>query len=112
MFIIASPFFIRNFTPKNISGIALFPFIIVGEKKLKDDPAFIMHEKIHIRQQAELLVIFFFILYVTEFLLLLLKYKNARQAYLNISFEREAYENETNYNYLKTRNLFSFIKYW
>ncbi|MDB5229140.1 MAG: hypothetical protein JWN78_3333 [Bacteroidota bacterium] len=112
MFILVSPFFVRYFTPRNISGIALFPFIIVSEKKLKDDATFIMHEKIHIRQQAELLVIFFFLVYVTEFFILLLKYKDTGLAYRNISFEKEAYENESNYNYLKTRKLFSFIKYW
>ena len=112
MFIIVSACFIRYFTPENISGIALFPFIILKEKNLKDDQSFITHEKIHIRQQAELFVILFFLLYIIEFLLLLIKYKDTALAYRNISFEREAYENESNYNYLKTRKLFSFIKYW
>jgi len=39
-------------------------------------------------------------------------YRNAREAYRNISFEREAYDNEANYDYLKTRKWLAFTKYW
>ena len=67
---------------------------------------------IHIYQQAELLFILFIFLYYLEFLIRLIQFKNAKIAYKNISFEREAYENESNYNYLKTRKWFSFVKYW
>ena len=111
MFILISPNFIKYFTPKNIAGITIFPFIIVEKNELKIDKTFINHEMIHIYQQAELLFIFFVLLYYTEFLMKLIKYKNLQLAYKNISFEREAYENESNYNYLKTRKFFSFIKY-
>ena len=110
--IIISPNIIKYFTPKKIAGITLFPFIIVEKKDLKYDKTFINHELIHIYQQMELFVILFVILYYIEFFILLLKYKNVTQAYRNISFEREAYENETNYNYVETRKWFSFIKYW
>ena len=67
------------------------------------------HEKIHLRQQAEMLIIPFFIWYFLEYLVRFLQYKNAEKAYLNISFEREAYANEANLNYLKNR---SFFQYW
>ena len=112
MLILVSPFFIRYFTPKNISGLTIFPLIILEKEELKLDKVFINHEMIHILQQAELFLIFFFLLYYVEFLIRLLKYRNVQQAYRNISFEREAYENESNYSYLKTRKWFSFIKYW
>ena len=112
MWILISPTFIKYFTPKNISGISIFPFIILEKREIKDDKAFVNHEMIHIYQQMELLFIFFIVLYYAEFLILLLKYKNRQQAYRNISFECEAYENEANYDYLKTRKCFSFIKYW
>ena len=112
MWILISPAFIKYFTPKNVSGITIFPFIILEKKEAKDDKTFVNHEMIHIYQQMELLFIFFIILYYTEFLILLLKYKNGQKAYKNISFEREAYENEANYDYLKTRKWFSFTKYW
>ncbi len=112
MWILISPNFIKYFTPKNISGITIFPFIILEKSEIKDDKTFVNHEMIHIYQQMELLFIFFLLLYYTEFLILLIKHKNMQTAYKNISFEREAYTNETNYDYLKTRKWLSFIKYW
>ena len=112
MWILISPAFIKYFTPKNISGVTIFPFIILENQEIKNDKTFVNHEMIHIYQQMELLVFFFYLFYYTEFLILLMKHKNAEKAYLNISFEREAYGNESNYNYLKTRKWFSFIKYW
>jgi hypothetical protein len=112
MFILVSPTFIKYFTPKNIAGMTIFPFVILESKTLKEDKTFVNHEMIHIYQQMELLFIFFILIYYTEFFVLFLKYRNWNKAYRNISFEREAYENESNYNYLKTRKLFSFVKYW
>ena len=84
-----------------IRAIAFFPFIFVSPDTEIDD-ILINHEKIHLRQQAELLLIPFYIWY-----LIALK----RKGYYNISFEREAYSNENKKNYLKNRKLFSFLKY-
>ena len=69
------------------------------------------HERIHLKQQLELLILPFFIWYGLEFLVRLLQYKNRREAYLNISFEREAYHNEFNLEYLKKRPFWCFLKY-
>jgi len=52
----------------------------------------------------ELLFIFFYIIYILEWLIRLFINKNA---YKNISFEKEAYSNENNLEYLKTRKCFS-----
>lgn len=111
MWILIFPRFIKYFTPKSIAGITIFPFIILNKKDLKFDKTFVNHEMIHIYQQMELFFIFFILLYYIEFLILFIKYKNWQTAYKNISFEREAYGNEKNYNYLLTRKWFSFIKY-
>jgi len=35
-----------------------------------------------------------------------------RKGYMNISFEKEAYANENNLDYLKTRKPFQFLKYY
>jgi hypothetical protein len=40
-----------------------------------------------------------------------LKYKSPQLAYRNISFEREAYDNEHNLDYLGKRKFWHFIKY-
>ena len=90
--------------------MALFPFIILRDKRLKDNQRLINHERIHLRQQMELLVIPFYIWYLTEYFILLGKYKSKKTAYYNISFEREAYANEYNLNYLKNRPFWNFIK--
>ncbi|WP_109302693.1 hypothetical protein [Aquimarina sp. AU474] len=97
---------------RHFVGIALWPFIVVKEPFLKQDEAFINHERIHLRQQAELLVLPFYFLYFAEYIIRLIQYRNSQQAYRNISFEREAYLNEDDLNYLKTRKPWSFIKYW
>lgn len=107
MFIVVSKYLV----PKGYRGITFFPFIIVNVKSLKQNPIVINHEKIHIRQQLELLIFPFFLWYFLEFLIRYLQYKNRKEAYRNISFEREAYKNETSFNYLKKRGLYSFLKY-
>lgn len=94
-----------------ISGITLFPFILLRKKEYRQNKILINHEKIHIRQQMELLIIPFYIWYLSEYYIKYLKYKNPESAYRNISFEREAYDNDQNLNYLKKRKFWSFIKY-
>jgi len=71
----------------------------------------IRHEYIHVRQQKEMLVIFFFLWYGIEWLIRLIQYRNAITAYKNISFEREAYCHQAEAGYLEIRKPYSFIKY-
>ena len=97
--------------PKGFSGIAIYPFVFINRPALKTDAIFINHERIHLRQQIELLVVPFFILYGLEFLIRLVQYGSRQEAYRNISFEREAYKNEKDLNYLQSRSLWSFLKY-
>lgn len=92
-------------------AMALFPFILINNEQLRNNKILINHERIHIRQQAELLVIVFYLWYFTEFFFRFLQYKTRQKAYENISFEKEAYANEGNLNYLKTRKMWSFYKY-
>jgi len=71
----------------------------------------INHEKIHLKQQLELLILPFYLFYITEWLIRAIIYLDSYKAYQNISFEREAYHNEKNMNYLEERKPLSFIKY-
>jgi hypothetical protein len=100
----------KYLVPKGFRGFTFFPFVFLTDKKDKH-PEVLNHERIHIRQQLELLVIPFFIWYGIEFLIRLVQYKNRREAYYNISFEREAYVKEKDLNYLKKRSFLSFLKY-
>ncbi len=69
------------------------------------------HEKIHLRQQLELLILPFLVWYVLEFFIRLIQYKNWDLSYRNISFEREAYQNEKKLDYLQKRPFFRFTHY-
>ncbi|MEE9362757.1 MAG: hypothetical protein V3U92_09180 [Cellulophaga sp.] len=101
----------KHFFYKNYVGLSLWPFIILKNPALKEDTVLINHEKIHLRQQKELLILPFYIWYVLEWSVRFLLYLDSYRAYQNISFEREAYFNEDNLNYLAKRNSLSFIKY-
>jgi len=94
-----------------ISGITLFPFIILRDKHLKLDKRILNHERIHIRQQVELLILPFYVLYLIEFAIGLIKYRNKTKSYMNISFEREAYKNDSDLDYLKDRRFWAWVKY-
>lgn len=101
----------KYLTPRGFRGFTFFPFVFMSDQKDKHNTVFINHEKIHIRQQLETLVLPFYTWYLLEFLYRWLQYKDRKQAYFNISFEREAYTNEKNLHYTKQRSFWNFIKY-
>lgn len=101
----------KYIVPKGYIGITLFPFVFVKHAQLKQDKALINHERIHLRQQLELLILPFLLWYWLEFLIRYVHYKSWRQAYRNISFEREAYKHEQDLDYLKNRPFWYFLKY-
>ena len=92
----------------NISAITLFPFIISKHEMSEET---IRHETIHIEQQKELLVILFYILYVWYWLLGRVKGMNNSEAYMNIPFEKEAYTEMYDENYISKRKNFAWIDY-
>lgn len=93
------------------------------------DDVTINHERIHTSQIKELLYIFFYVWYGVEWLIRLVQYwrvgytaykdsglkealrKLNYMAYRNLSFEREAYQNEGYLSYLDHRKRFNFLKY-
>lgn len=91
-----------------VGGISIFPFIIL-KKKYKNTymgNLMINHETIHFQQQLELLVIPFYILYVLNFFYNFIT--GDKEPYRNIVFEKEAYDNENNLEYLKTRKMYNW----
>lgn len=70
----------------------------------------INHERIHNAQMRELLWIPFYIIYVLEWLWLLIRFRNPHKAYMNISFEREAYRHGHDLSYLARRPLFASFR--
>ncbi|MDN3724468.1 hypothetical protein QRD02_08735 [Aequorivita sp. SDUM287046] len=96
---------------KNFNGMTLWPFVLLKHDSLKEDQVFLNHEKIHLQQQAEMLIVFFYLWYGIEFLFRLIQYQNRHKAYRNISFEREAYHFESDPFYLKKRKAYGFLKF-
>ena len=108
MFLIINKFLI----PKGYRGLTIFPLVFLKYNFDKSDKTLINHEKIHIRQQLELLLVLFYVLYVLHFLINIIKYKNHEQAYRNIIFEKEAYAAESDFEYLGRRKPWGFINFW
>lgn len=86
---------------KGIRGLAFWPFIFVPSTTVVDD-VLLNHERIHLKQQLEMLVIPFYIWYLIALY---------RKGYMNISFEKEAYSNEKDLLYLKKRRTFAYLNY-
>ncbi len=99
-----------KFFHSKYAAMTIWPFIFIKDKIHKQNEILINHEKIHLRQQIELLWGPFFIWYIFEFLIKLIIYNNRDTAYRAISFEREAYQNESNLEYLKKRKFWAFWK--
>jgi len=91
--------------------LTFFPFVILTDKNDALDKVCINHERIHLRQQLELLILPFYVWYGIEFLIKWFQYKDKNTAYRNISFEREAYKNEKELSYLKSRSFWKFFKF-
>ena len=100
----------KKLVPKGYTAMAIFPFIFLKEESFINNVELINHEKIHLKQQLELLIVFFYVWYGIEFLIKWIKLKDSKKAYYNISFEKEAYENESNLNYLKNRKKYNWIE--
>ena len=92
----------------DISAITLFPFIISRDEMSE---VTIRHECIHIEQQRELLVVFFYILYIWYWLMGKVKGMTNDDAYMNIPFEQEAYEKMYDENHLIERERHAWRQY-
>jgi hypothetical protein len=101
----------KYLTPKGYRGMTLFPFVIVKQREEVLDDVFVNHEKIHLRQQLELVIVFFYVFYFIEYLYRLAQYRNSKIAYRSISFEKEAFENEKDLSYLQRRPFWRFLNY-
>ena len=122
------------------AAITLCPFGIYVKEQYLTRERTINHEKIHWQQQLEMIVVggiialltgillvsfnvfslwlitllafpflFFYLWYLVEWLIRI--FVNGNAAYRSLSFEREAYSNAENMNYLKTRKRFAWLRF-
>jgi hypothetical protein len=96
--------------PKGFAAITWFPWLAFYASAEVMTERCVRHESIHGRQQAEMLIVFFYLWYGIEWFIKVFKY-GLNGAYRNISFEREAYRNDSDFEYLKRRKLFAWIKF-
>ena len=92
----------------DVYAITLYPFIVCKEEPSQTT---INHERIHVMQQKELLILPFYLLYVFFWIINLLRYRDGQIAYANIPFEREAYQNHSDFNYLLNRKRYAWRNY-
>jgi hypothetical protein len=95
-------------TPK-VLAITLFPFGIYYRNEKLLHKTTLNHENIHWQQQKEMLCVFFYLWYIIEWLIKLIKY--GKLSYYNISFEREAYWWDKDPTYLLKRKRFAWFKH-
>lgn len=116
--------------PKGYAAMTIYPFVFARKGKDITD-RIIRHEAIHAEQQKELFVVgivlalffcywlcwwsllfvpLFYWWYGFEWLARLLICRNSDKAYRSICYEQEAYGNQDDADYLKTRKLFAFIR--
>lgn len=92
------------------AGITLFPFILLRKKDAPHGKHLLNHERIHLRQQLELLILPFYLWYIGDYLIQRLKGRRHEEAYRAIIFEQEAYSNENDLYYLQHRPFWGFLR--
>ncbi|HDY88438.1 MAG TPA: hypothetical protein ENH82_10070 [bacterium] len=100
---------IRLITPRSVTGICLAPFGIFIREDRINNQYLINHERIHWRQQWEMLIIPFYLWYLIEWLIK--RIEHGAWVYNNLSFEREANHFEKTDGYLKDRPWYAWWKF-
>lgn len=88
-------------------AINLFGVLFVRKRCTMSDTD-LNHEAIHTAQMKEMWYVFFYLWYLIEWVIRLFKKGNA---YRNISFEQEAYDNQSWLKYLENRPRFAWLDY-
>lgn len=101
----------NRFIPfRGFYAINLFGLVFARREQGRMSALEANHEYIHTLQQRELLFVFFYVLYLLEWLFLLIQYRSSRKAYFMISFELEAYRHQEDLEYRKHRRHFAWAK--
>ena len=101
--------FVKLITFNWPTAITFAPFGIYIKEDYLEYGFIINHERIHWKQQMEMLLIFFYIWYLLEWIVKLFIY--GRKAYRHLTFEKEAYGNDHNNEYLSNREPYAWINY-
>lgn len=89
--------------------MTFFPFVLIRKREFENDKVLVNHERIHLQQQIELLVLPFYVLYLLNYFFNLIRFFNHNKAYHEIVFEKEAFKFEMHLSYLEKRRWFAFL---
>ena len=95
---------------KGFAAMNLFGVIFARAECRPLSATSIRHEAIHTAQMRETGYVFFYIIYIVEYLILLCRYRNADRAYRSVRFEKEAYKYQVAAYYLKYRKKYAWIR--
>ena len=101
------PVILSKVSPIEIGAITLGPFIF-SRGEMSDRTK--NHECIHWEQYKECLVIGFLVLYGLSYVINFCKGMKGPDAYRSIWFEKEAYDNDHDFEYIKKRKLFGWVR--
>ena len=95
-----------------VAGITIWPFIF-SIHKMKGNRVHLNHERIHLKQEIECLLILYPIIYFGHYAYnRVFKRMDHMTAYDHICFEGEAYLNDNNMNYLVARTPYAWKNYF
>lgn len=102
------PVWLSKLSPISIGAITLGPLVFSrGEMSATTRN----HEAIHWEQYKETLIVGFLLMYGIFYLIGLIRYRSGPEAYYNIPFEREAYANHEDQEYVKYRTWWEWVRY-
>ena len=102
------PVVLSKLAPINIGAITIGPLVF---SRGEISPTTRRHETIHWQQYIETFILGFLLLYFGFYIASLLSGKRGKDAYAEIPFEKEAYENQEDERYFENRKRYAWIKH-
>jgi len=100
------PVILSHISPLEINAITLFPFVFSRGEMTTETR---VHEAIHFQQYIDTLIIGFFLLYLCDYLVGIIKHRDGQKAYRNTRAEIEAYDNDSDVAYLFHRKRWKWL---
>lgn len=98
----------KHFPFGSYKAINIFGIVFTKDELNKRE---LNHELIHTKQMVEMLYVFFYLWYAIEYIIIRIFHDTQHSAYRDVSFEEEAYTNETILDYIDTRKHYAWFKY-
>jgi hypothetical protein len=91
-----------------VDGSEFIPCVIILRRGCPE--SIVRHETVHYEQMLECLFVFWYLIYLFNYLINLIRYRDHKIAYKYILFEREAYNNQNNANYIGIRKRYNWLR--